>query len=187
MQADQVSLRVRVRRAYELGRLRHAMGWSIPTLLVGVLVATLVREVSWPLAVGVLLYGASVVLLWHGRGPGRSVLPGCAYGLLPLTGGVLAKLHGHVCLGMSCYSTCLLFCVGGGVLAGVLVGRLASKSESPAAVFMSAAATSLLTGAIGSSCVGVHGILGMAVGILFGALPQGVRWAMIGLRKSAHR
>ena len=178
MPAEQTWLRAKVRRAYEWGRLRHALGSSVPTLLVGVMVATLVHEISWPLVIGSLLYLASVVLLWVGRSPGRSVLPGVVYGLLPLTGGVIAKLHGHVCMGFSCYSTCLFYCISGGVVAGLLVARLASRSESPVAVFMSAAATALLTGAIGSSCVGVHGIIGMAMGIALGAVPQGLRWVM---------
>jgi len=178
MSAEQSLLRGRAKRAYEWGRLRRALGGSIPTLLVAGMVAALVREVSWPLVLGLALYLASVLLLWFGRSPGRSVLPGVVYGLLPLTGGVIAKLHGHVCMGLSCYSTCMFYCVGGGVLAGILVGRLASKSDSPTAVFMSAAATSLLTGAIGSSCVGVHGIIGMAAGIGLGAVPQTLRWAI---------
>ncbi len=175
MLAEQTLLRGRAKRAYEWGRLRHALAASIPTLLVGGMVAALVKEVSWPLVLGLALYGASVVLLWFGRSPGRSVLPGVVYGLLPLTGGVISRLHGHACMGLSCYSTCMLYCVGGGVLAGVLVGRLASKSDTPAAVFMSAAATALLTGAIGSSCVGVHGIVGMAAGVGLGALPLALR------------
>jgi hypothetical protein len=175
MLAEQTLLRGRAKRAYEWGRLRHALGASIPTLLVGGMVAALVKEVSWPLVLGLALYAASVVLLWFGRNPGRSVLPGVVYGLLPLTGGVISRLHGHACMGLSCYSTCMLYCVGGGVLAGVLVGRLASKSDTPAAVFMSAAATALLTGAIGSSCVGVHGIVGMAAGVGLGAMTLALR------------
>jgi hypothetical protein len=175
MLAEQALLRGRAKRAYEWGRLRHASGASIPALLVGSMVAVLVKEVSWPLVLGLALYLASVVLVWFGRNPGRSVLPGIVYGLLPLTGGVISRLHGHACMGLSCYSTCMLYCVGGGVLAGVLVGRLASKSDTPAAVFMSAAATALLTGAIGSSCVGVHGVVGMAMGVGMGALPLALR------------
>jgi len=178
MLAEQSLLRGKAKRAYEWGRLRRALSGSVPTLLVALMVASLVHEVSWPLVIGLALYFASVLLLWFGRNPARSVLPGVVYGLLPLTGGVIAKLHGHVCMGLSCYSTCLLYCVGGGILAGVLVGRLASRSDTPLAVFFSAAATSLLTGAIGSSCVGAHGIVGMAAGIFLGAVPQGVRWAI---------
>jgi hypothetical protein len=177
MLAEQSLLRGKAKRAYEWGRLRRALGGSIPTLLVAGMVAALVREISWPLVIGLALYLASVLLLWFGRSPGRSVLPGVVYGLLPLTGGVIAKLHGHVCMGLSCYSTCMLYCVGGGVVAGVLVGRLAARSDTPTAVFASAAATALLTGAIGSSCVGVHGIVGMAAGILLGAVPHVVRRA----------
>ena len=178
MQAEQGRLKLRVKRAYEWGRLRYALRWSVPTLLVGTLVTFLVRQVSWPLTLGALLYFASVVLLWVGKGPGRSVLPGVVYGMLPLTGGLISRFNGHVCLGLSCYSSCLLYCVSGGIAAGLLVARLAAKSEAPASVFMSAAATSLLTGAIGISCVGVHGLIGMIVGVVLGAIPQGLRWAL---------
>ena len=57
-----------------------------------------------------------------------------------------------------------------------LAGSIPTKSDSPTAVFLSAAATALLTGAIGSSCVGLHGIVGMALGIGLGAVPQALRF-----------
>src|SRR5512141_1561510 len=101
MLAEPSLLRSKAKRAYEWGRLRRALGGSIPTLLVAGMVSALVREVSWPLVLGLSLYAASVLLLWVGQSPGKSVLPGVVYGLLPLTGGVIAKLHGHMCLGMS--------------------------------------------------------------------------------------
>ncbi len=175
MQVENTLLKSRMRRAYEWGRFRYALSLSIPTLLVGVSVAALVRERSWPLTLGALLYLASVVLLWIGRAPGRSVLPGVVYGMLPLAGGLIARFNGHVCFGLSCFSSCLLFCVSGGVAAGLLVARLAARSEAPMAVFMSAAATALLTGAIGISCVGFHGLVGMALGVALGAVPLGLR------------
>lgn len=175
MAIDTIQLRIKARRVYELSRLRQALALSIPVLLVGGMVAALVHEVSLPLVLGLVLYLVSVALLWWGRSPGRSVLPGIVYGLLPLTGAVIAKLHHHVCMGLLCYSTCLLYCLGGGVITGLLVARLALKSATPTAVFLSAAATALLTGAIAGSCVGVHGIVGMAVGIGIGAVPLAVK------------
>jgi hypothetical protein len=178
MQAKHAGFKSKVKRTYEWGRLRYALRWSIPTLVLGGLVALIVRQMSWPLTLGMSLYVASVVLLWVGKSAGRSVLPGVVYGMLPLTGGLISRFNGHVCLGLSCYSSCLLYCVSGGVAAGLLVARLAAKSDAPAAVFMSAAATSLLTGAIGISCVGVHGLIGMAAGVTLGAIPQGLRWAL---------
>jgi hypothetical protein len=171
MVIDVVSLKLRARRAYELGRLRRALAWSIPTLLLAAVVVALVHEVSLPLLLGLALYLASVVLLWWGRSPGRSVLPGVVYGLLPLAGAVIAKLHGHMCMGATCYGMCVPLCVGGGAVAGLLVARLAARSETPAPVFLSAASTALLTGAIGGSCVGLHGLVGMALGIGAGVLP----------------
>jgi hypothetical protein len=166
------NLRRRAKRAYEVGRLRHAAAWSIPALLIGGMVALMVREVSMPLVLGSLLYLASMFLLWWGRAPGRGVLPGIAYGLLPLGAGVIAKLHGHVCMGGACYDVCLPLCIGGGILAGFFIARVAARSENPMAVFFSASATALFTGAIGSSCVGFHGIIGMGIGLGFGFAPM---------------
>jgi hypothetical protein len=172
MATESASFRVQAKRAYEVGRLRHAAAWSVPTLVLGGVVAMLVNDVSVPLLLSAVLFLASVGLLWWGRAPGRGVLPGVACGLLPLGGGVIGKLHGHVCLGASCYGVCMLLCVGGGVLAGLVIARIAARSQNPLVVFFSAAATALFTGAMGSSCVGVHGIIGMGLGIGLGVFPM---------------
>jgi hypothetical protein len=172
MATETAQLRERAKRAYEVGRLRHAAAWSIPMLLLGVMVALMVQEVSIPLVLASVLYLTSMFLLWWGRAPGRGVLPGVAYGLLPLSGGVIGKLHGHVCMGFACYGVCLPLCIGGGVLAGIFIARVAARSENPVAVFFSAAATALFTGAIGSSCVGVHGVIGMGLGLGLGYAPM---------------
>jgi hypothetical protein len=172
MATESSDLRERAKRAYEVGRLRHAAAWSIPTLLLGAMVALMVHEVSFPLVLASLLYLASMFLLWRGRAAGRAVLPGIVYGLLPLSAGIIAKLHGHVCMGNACYGVCLPLCIGGGVLAGLFIARVAARSENPIAVFFSAAATALFTGAIGNSCVGVHGIIGMGIGIALGFGPM---------------
>jgi hypothetical protein len=132
----------------------------------------MVREVSIPLVLAAVLYLASMFLLWWGRAPSRGVLPGITYGLLPLSAGVIGKLNGHVCMGFACYGVCLPLCIGGGILAGLFIARVAARSESPLAVFFSAAATALFTGAIGSSCVGVHGVIGMGIGIGLGFAPM---------------
>ncbi len=134
--------------------------------------ALLVHELSIPLLLAAAFYAVSVFLLWWGRAPGKGVLPGVTYGLLPLGAAVVAKLHGHVYMGFACYTSCMLFCVGGGVLAGLLTARLAARSKSPVAVFLSAASMALFTGAIAGGCVGLHGIVGMALGIAVGFVPM---------------
>jgi len=172
METESLNLRDRAKRAYEVGRVLRAAAWSIPTLLLGAGVALLVHEVSVPLLLAAALYAVSVFLLWWGRAPGKGVLPGITYGLLPLAAGVVAKLHGHVCMGFACYTSCMLFCVGGGVIAGLLTARLAARSKSPLAVFLSGASMALFTGAIGGGCVGLHGIVGMGLGIAVGIVPM---------------
>ncbi len=172
MATESADFREQAKRAYEIGRLRHAAGWSVPTLVLGGAVALMVNDLSVPLVLASVLFLASMGLLWWGRAPGRGVLPGIACGLLPLGGGVIGRLHGHVCLGASCYGVCMLLCVGGGVLAGLVIARIAARSENPLVVFFSAAATALFTGAMGSSCVGIHGIIGMGMGIGLGVFPM---------------
>jgi len=172
MATESSIFRERAKRAYEVGRLRHAAAWSIPTLLLGGMVALTVHEVSFPLLLASVLYIASMSLLWWGRAPGRAVLPGIVYGFLPLSAGVIAKLHNHVCMGPVCYGVCLPLCIGGGVMAGLFIARVAARSEHSIAIFFSAAATALFTGAIGNSCVGVHGIIGMGLGLVLGFGPM---------------
>jgi hypothetical protein len=175
MANDAVSLKERARRWYELGRLRSALGWSIPALILAALVAVVVGQISIPLAIGLALYAGSVALLWWGRTPGSGVLPGLVYGLVPLGTALLAKLLGHACVGAPCHPACTLTCFGGGLVAGVLIARVALRSRNPIALFLSAASVAFLTGLIGGACMGVYPVIGMAIAIGLGFLPLALR------------
>lgn len=169
------TLKQRARRLYEIGRLRGALGWSIPALILAALVALVVRQASIPLAVGVALYAASVGLLWWGRAPGRGVLPGLVFGLVPLVAALVANFYGHTCTGAACLRVCILACLGGGLVAGLLIARVAVRSPNPIALFLSAASVAFLTGVVGGACMGVYPVMGMAVAIAFGLLPVTLR------------
>jgi len=175
METDANSLKQRARRLYEVGRLRAALGWSIPALILAALVALIVRQMSIPLAIGVALYAASVGLLWWGRAPGRGVLPGLVFGLVPLSAAVIANFYGHTCVGADCMRICTLTCVGGGLVAGLLIARLAMRSPNPIALFLSAASVALLTGVVGGACMGVYPVIGMAIAIGVAFLPVALR------------
>jgi len=175
MLTDANSLKQLARRQYEIGRLRSALSWSIPALIVAGVVAAIMQQMSIPLALGLVLYGVSVGLLWWGRAPGRGVLPGLVYGLLPLGGALVARLQGHVCVGAACYGTCMIACFVGGLLAGLLIARVAVRSATPIALFMSAASVAFLTGIIGGACMGVLPVIGMAVALGIGFLPVVLR------------
>jgi hypothetical protein len=175
MLTDPNALKQRARRLYEIGRLRSALSWSIPALIVAGVTAAIMRQMSMPLALGLVLYAASVGMLWWGRTPGRGVLPGIAYGLIPLGGALLAKLAGHVCMGFACFGTCMITCFGGGLVAGALIARVALRSRNPTALFLSAASVAFLTGIIGGACMGVVPVIGMAVALGIGFLPVAMR------------
>lgn len=175
MATDPDTLRHRARRFYEIGRLCGALGWSIPALIVATLVALVVGQGSVPLVVGVALYAASVGLLWWGRAPGRGVLPGLLFGLVPLSAALIANVHGHACLGGACFRACTVACFGGGLIAGLLIAGVAVRSANPLALFLGAASIAFLTGLIGGACMGVFPVLGMAVAIALGVLPVALR------------
>jgi hypothetical protein len=176
MATDESTLRQRARRLYEMGRLRGALGWSIPALILAALVAVIVRQASIPLAIGVTLYAASVGLLWWGRVPGRGVLPGLAFGLVPLAAALTSNFIGHHCVGTACFHLCTLICFSGGLIAGLLVARIAVRSPTPVALFLSAASVAFLTGVIGGACMGVYPVIGMAAAIALGFLPVALRF-----------
>ena len=175
MATEAISLKHRARRLYEIGRLRGALGWSIPALVLAGLVTLIVGHTSIPLVVGVALYAASVGLLWWGRVPGRGVLPGLVFGLVPLAAAVIANYHGHTCAGPSCFRICTLACFSGGLVAGLLLARVARRSSNPVALFLSGASVAFLTGIIGGACMGVYPVIGMAAAIAFGFLPIALR------------
>jgi len=139
------------------------------------LVAVVVRQASIPLAFGMALYAASVGLLWWGRAPGRGVLPGLLFGLVPLAAALIANFHGHACAGAACFRICTLTCFGGGLVAGLLIARVAARSPNPVALFLSSASVAFLTGVIGGACMGVYPVIGMAVAIALGVVPVALR------------
>jgi hypothetical protein len=166
----------RVLRAYERGRWRHALTGFAPVLLLPMLVLCIDGISLRTIALGALLFGTGVFVLWRGRDAARSVLPGVLAGTVPLVAAICAPRM-HVCTGSSCMSFCLAACAGGGFLAGVVVGLVWRRSRRGRVSLAIAAVLSTMTGALGCSCVGYGGVLGMAAGFMLGMLPWVARAA----------
>lgn len=164
-------LQARARRRYEAARLlRCALGFAPVLALIGVSMA-LGRRPSSALSFGVTLYLSGLVVLWLGRGFHRGVLPGVGAGLIPLAA-ALAANFGHGCASGHCSTLCLPACIAGGVTAGVLVSVLIARGKLGNGAWLSAGATCLLTGAMGCSCVGSSGVIGLIAGFAAGSLPM---------------
>jgi hypothetical protein len=156
----------RVRRSYELSRLRSALLGFAPMLLLVVAAAFLSHRYTFALPAGTVLLLAGVAALWYGRDPGRGVLPGAVGGSLALTLALCANQMGHFCTGERCMSWCLPACVLGGLLAGGIVGFSGLRKRRGLGYWVSASSITLLTGSLGCSCVGYSGIAGLFVGFV---------------------
>jgi hypothetical protein len=169
-----------VRRRYEWGRAWRAVLGFAPTLLLVVLAASLSPRAVSVLVFGAVLFGNGALLLWYGHGLQRAVLPGVIAGLVPLTSALCANHFGHVCTGGACLSLCLPACVLGGVSAGALLGYWARRQGRGLGFVFAASSLTLLTGAMGCTCIGYAGVVGLIIGYLVGlvatvARPQRAR------------
>jgi len=164
--SDVEALKRRLRRVYELGRLRSAVVGFAPMLALVVLAAVVGGRVVLATVAGALLFALGVLSLWYGREPGRGVLPGAVGGSFALAVALCANRMVHICTGERCLSWCLPACVAGGLIAGGLVSFVGLRQKRGAGYWLAASSITLLTGALGCSCVGFAGIGGLAAGFV---------------------
>jgi hypothetical protein len=88
---------------------------------------------------------------------------------------MIANVYGHTCVGAKWMRICILTCFGGGLVAGLLIARLAVRSPHPIALFLSAASVAFLTGVIGGACLGIYPVIGVAIAIGVAFLPVALR------------
>jgi len=182
--APQLFAEKRARKAYERARWRLAL--VTPWPLIG-LVAAMAIFGGRPLAalgLGGALYLIAMLLRWRGQEFGASLTPGVLAGAVPLVLATIARCSGHVCVGGSCVSLCLPACCAGGVIAGLVITAVGIRRSAGVRFFGGAFAVAALVGALGCSCVGFGGIIGLTAGLSIALLPGVVRsWA--GARGSA--
>lgn len=168
---DLTHLERRARRKYEWARARRAVVGFAPALLIIALAALASKHPTTALVFGSLLFVVGAGLLWYGREIRRAVLPGFMMGLLPLALALCANHLGHACMGDRCLSLCIPACTVGGLGAGAGVSLFGVRWKQGPGFWVGATTLTLLTGAMGCSCVGYSGIAGLAAGYGIGLLP----------------
>lgn len=158
-------LRARAREAYERGRLSRSIVFALPLGMIAVVACLLGAAPRTAGLCGATLVAAAALFLWRGRSLGRSVFPGVVAGLVPLACALTARSIGHVCTGERCLSMCVPACALGGFVAGLLLARAGRGAAQPVAFFLGGGGLTILVGALGCSCVGSGGVLGLAVGL----------------------
>lgn len=164
------ALERRFRRVYERARLKRALLGFLPILVLVLASIAFGGRPEAAVVLGPLLFGGGVLALWYGREPGRGVFPGALAGGAALVLVLCANQMGHFCTGERCLSWCLPACITGGLLAGSLVSFVGVRHRRGPGYWASASSITLLTGALGCSCVGFSGMIGLAVGFMVVAL-----------------
>ncbi len=166
MAIDSNTARARAERAYEFGRFRRAAVLSTPLLSLSILAACMGTKPIPNVIAGAGILTLALFFLYRGQALGRAVFPGVVAGLVPLAFALGARSYGHVCMPDRCVSLCIPACALGGVLAGVIIARTAGSCASRVSFVVGANAIALLVGALGCSCVGYGGVVGLGVGLL---------------------
>ena len=164
------TLEPRARAAYERARLRAAFLGASPALLLTGVTALFTRTPHSALLFGAALFTVGTLLLWRGRPFHAGVLPGAAAGQVPLVF-ALAANRGHACVSGHCSTWCVPACIAGGVLAAAALSWFARRRGHGLPFFAGAALTCLATGAMGCSCAGASGVLGLCAGFALTSAP----------------
>lgn len=167
-----VERRARVR--YEWARTKMALLGVAPVLLIAAAATALTRHPTAALTLGLGSFVLGAVMLWYGRDPKRAVLPGVTAGLVPLVL-VLCISHLHGCVGDGCLMLCVPACAVGGSAAGLIIGRIGNQRHAGMTFWLSASGLALLTAAMGCSCVGYAGVVGLGLGYAMGLAPGALR------------
>lgn len=173
---DLTQLQRRVRRAYELGRLRRALLGVAPVLVIIAVAACVAHRPVSTLWFGLATVTIGAVMLWYGRDPQKAVLPGIAAGLVPLVFALCGN-HMHACGTDGCSSLCVPACALGGVVAGLAVASVGNQRTAGPWYWVSASLLALLTGAMGCACIGYSGVVGLGIGFAAGIVPGLLREA----------
>jgi len=167
---DLSQLERRARRKYEWARARRAVLGFAPSLVLVTIAALSNKHPMSALGFGAALFVVGAALLWYGRDLRRAVLPGLAMGLLPLALALCVNHMGHACMGDRCMMLCVPACAIGGLGAGVGISIIGLRWKQGWPFWAGATLLTLLTGAMGCSCVGYGGVAGLAVGYGVGLL-----------------
>ena len=170
---DLEAFKRRARRTYEWSRIRRALWAFAPVMLIVAAATLLTKRPGSAMAFGVALFAFGVSALWYGKGAQRAVLPALALGLVPLALALCASQMDHMCMGDACMAICVPACTAGGLIAGLGMAIVGHRQKQGVRYWIAASGVTLLTGAMGCSCVGYGGVAGLALG--FG-LGLGLLW-----------
>ena len=170
------TLRVRARRAYEIGRLAGTPLVTWPAAVITFLSYSLCHEPGLSLAFGALLLGATTSMLWAGQWWQRAARTGLEAGMLafsiPFAGFHLGL---HELIGLS--AAIALLNAGGGFISGLIIGVRSRHIPEKNQFLFAGTFVTTLAGLLGCLFFGYFGIVALLIGVLGATAPVGLyRW-----------
>lgn len=159
----------RAMAGYERSRIKRALLAALPTLVLPLIAFGVGGRLVTSVSLGAAVCVAVVILVWRGQAWGMAVPAGLIAGVVPLGLALAAQRIGHVCTPQGCTSLCVPMCSAGGVIAGLVISAAARRSPAPRVTLVSGALLSVAIGALGCSCVGMGGMVGLSLGLIAGA------------------
>ena len=160
----------RARRAYELGRLKHAaLRSSVALLLTGISV-TVCQESVWSLAIGGGLFALATGLIWRGGVATRAARAGLNAGMLAFAVPIF-MFHGFFDAHCGIETILIVNAIAGfgaGILLSIQSARLRGRRN---AFLLGAGPVVLLSGTLGCLFFGPIGVASMALGYLASTAP----------------
>lgn len=158
------NFRARARRAYEWGRLRHALVSACPALFLAAVSAWLCHEPDPSAWIGASLFALLTSLVWYGPTTSRAATAGLRAGMWAFALPV-AVFSSH--LAPITLSSMLIVNGAGGIGAGILLNMESSHLQTRRNLFLACASTvATLCGTLGCLLFGPIGLAGMAAGVL---------------------
>jgi hypothetical protein len=161
------------RGAYERAHVLSAARGIVLAIALTVLAIALHRTTRATWFVAATLAATLGALAWRGGAWKRGALAGVVAGVPVFIAPVIyyAFTRGHC---RDCQMTpslvCMTTCIATSVAAGLLVGRIATRDDSPRRFGLGAIASALATGLLGCGTVGFAGALGVAAGLVAGGV-----------------
>ncbi len=166
--------RQRARRAYELGRLRHASVKAWPALLLTAISCWLCHEPGLSVAIGGGLFALATGLFWYGRIDGQAASAGLKAGMAAFAVPVVA-FHSYFAPYCSSLTAMLIINGGCGLGVGVLLSIESTRLDVQRNIFLLfAGVVAALSGMLGCVLFGPIGLAGMAAGVLLSTAPVAV-------------
>lgn len=170
MAIAEAALELRVRRAYELGRLLLGLRRAavVAPMAALSLIACERPGATWLAAS--LLAAAVVLLEWRGLALARGARVGLLAGVPPLLLPLVVRATLHVCNATFClpYST---VCLAAGVVGGGFMGLSSVRRGVHGSGVAAAGLVASLAGSLGCLVAGVGGVVGLVAGLGLGAVP----------------